>query len=218
MQPCRALSLKMRMEKAGALVRPTMIAPACLRLATTGLSSLAMKSFSGTTPLSVGNPAWSTLTLVVTGTPCSGGRAWPRARAASAVSAAARASGSSTRTTALIVGLTACRRFRTESTASRAEAWPVRMRRARSVASYCQSSMKQVPSLSLGLVRAPLQWRVMLFRTAGLWPLMQAGAASKRRRATGVARSAKTHDAFFDSMPKKIMLPSRSATSKSRRP
>ena len=107
------------------------------------------RSFSGTTPLSVGKPVWSTLTLVVTGTPCSGGRAWPRARAASAVSAAARASGSSTRTTALIVGLTACRRFRTESTASRADAWPVRMRRARSVASYCQSSML-VPSFVVG--------------------------------------------------------------------
>ena len=56
-RPCRALSVKMRMEKAGALVRPTTMAPACFRLATTGLSSLAMKSFSGITPLSVGKPA-----------------------------------------------------------------------------------------------------------------------------------------------------------------
>ena len=151
-RPCSALSVKMRIEKAGALVRPTMMAPACLRLATTGLSSLAMKSFSGTTPLSVGSPAWSTLTLVVTGTPCSGGRAWPRARAASAVSAAPRASSSRTRTTALIAGLTLCRRASTESTASRAEACPVRIRRARSVASYCQSSMNAflVMSISSG--------------------------------------------------------------------
>src|SRR5580704_12787153 len=143
-RPCSALSVKMRIEKAGALVRPTMMAPACFRLATTGLSSVATKSFRGTTPLSVGSPAWSTLTLVVTGTPCSGGRAWPRERAASAVSAAARASSSSTRTTALIAGLTLCRRASTESTASRAEARPVRMRRARSVASYCQSSMDAI--------------------------------------------------------------------------
>src|ERR1700716_2279909 len=79
-RPCSALSVKMRIEKAGALVRPTMMAPAFFRLATTGLSSWAMKSFSGITPLSVGSPAWSTLTLVVTGTPCSGGGAGPRAR------------------------------------------------------------------------------------------------------------------------------------------
>src|SRR5262245_33534041 len=32
------------------------------------------------------------------------------------------------------------------------------------------------------------------------------------------ANGRKLHDAFCDSMPKKIMLPSRSATSKSRRP
>ncbi len=140
-RPCRALSLKMRIENAGALVRPMTMAPACLRLATTGLSSWATKSFSGMTPLSVGKPAISTLILMVTGTPWRGGSAWPRAWAASAVAAAARASSSSTRTTALIAGLTLCRRPSTESTASRAEARPVRMSRARSVASYCQRSM-----------------------------------------------------------------------------
>ena len=141
-RPCSPLSLKMRMEKAGALVRPMMMAPACFRLATTGLSSCVTKSFRATTPLSVAVPARSTLILIVTGTPCSGPSAWPRARAASAVSAAARASLSKTRTTALIAGFTLCRRPSTDATASPAEAWPVRMRRARSVASSCQSSMR----------------------------------------------------------------------------
>ena len=60
---------------------------------------------------------------------------------------------SSTRTTALIAGLTLCRRPRTESTASRAEACPVRISRARSVASYCQSSI--LPSLNASSISMP---------------------------------------------------------------
>ena len=56
-RPCSALSAKMRIENAGVLVRPMMMAPALLRLATTGLSSVAIASRKATTPLSVGHPA-----------------------------------------------------------------------------------------------------------------------------------------------------------------
>ncbi len=79
--PCSALSVNQRIEKAGALVRPITMAPARRRLATTGLSRVATRSLKATTPLSVGQPAWSTLTLVVIGTPWSGPTAAPRARA-----------------------------------------------------------------------------------------------------------------------------------------
>jgi hypothetical protein len=43
-RPWSALSAKARIEKAGVLVRPMMIAPARLRLATTGWSSVAILS------------------------------------------------------------------------------------------------------------------------------------------------------------------------------
>ncbi len=64
----------------------------------------------------------------------------------------------------------------------------------------------------------------MFFRTANLWlahTLLSAqdarGPEDEDHERTW--RSAFRHyDAFCDSMPKKIMLPSRSATSKSRRP
>ncbi|MNS95586.1 hypothetical protein D3C72_1298530 [compost metagenome] len=40
-RPCAALSVNQRIENAGVLVRPTTIAPARCRFATTGLSSFA---------------------------------------------------------------------------------------------------------------------------------------------------------------------------------
>jgi hypothetical protein len=88
-----------------------------------------------TTPLSVGQPAWSVLTLVVTGTPCSGPSASPRACTASAAAAAANASSSRMRTTALIAGFTACSRARQDWVASQLEARPSRISLASSVAS-----------------------------------------------------------------------------------
>ncbi len=139
-RPWRALSAKARIEKAGVLVRPMITAPARLRLATTGWSSVAMLSRKATTPLSVGQPAWSILTFVVTGTPCSGPRMSPRACASSAEPAAANASSSRTRTTALIIGFTAWRRERHDCAASRLEARPSRISRASSVASSRDSS------------------------------------------------------------------------------
>ena len=76
-RPCRGLSVNARIENSGVLVRPMMIAPAFLRLATTGASSVAIVSFSPTTPLELAWPVTSMLILIVTGTPCSGPRALP---------------------------------------------------------------------------------------------------------------------------------------------
>src|SRR6185437_2577456 len=71
-RPCSRFSVIARIDIAGALLRPITIAPARRRLPTCGLSSLAINSLKRTTPLSVGQPAWSELILVVIGTPCSG--------------------------------------------------------------------------------------------------------------------------------------------------
>ncbi len=54
-----------------------MIAPAFFQLATTGLSAVAMTSLNAATPLTVAQPSWSTFSLIVTGTPCSGPNAAP---------------------------------------------------------------------------------------------------------------------------------------------
>ena len=55
--PCSELRVNQRSENAGVLVRPTTTAPAAFRLATTGLSIVAMRSFCKRTPLVVANPA-----------------------------------------------------------------------------------------------------------------------------------------------------------------
>jgi hypothetical protein len=177
-RPCSALSEKMRMEKAGVLVRPMMIAPALRRFATTGASSAAITSRNATTPLVVASPCWSVLTFTVTGTPCSGPSASPRACAASALSAAASAVSSSTRTTALSFGLTAWSRARQASVASRAEARPSRISRARSVASSCQSSLAMFV-VSVGEPRA-LRAKTARRRQAAMWA--QAARHHRHRR------------------------------------
>ena len=89
--PCRELRVNQRREKAGVLVRPTMIAPARRRLATGGLSSVAMRLDWMRSPLVVAKPAWSMLTYTVTGTPARGPGSSPRAICASMSRAAARA-------------------------------------------------------------------------------------------------------------------------------
>ena len=71
-RPNSGLSVSARNENSGVLVRPMMTAPAALRLATTGASSGAITSLKAATPLLVAWPFWSTLILIVTGTPCSG--------------------------------------------------------------------------------------------------------------------------------------------------
>ena len=62
-RPCRSLSVNQRTENAGVLVRPMITAPARRRLATTGLSSVAIRSFSATTPLSVAGNWQGSFTL-----------------------------------------------------------------------------------------------------------------------------------------------------------
>ncbi len=72
-------------------------------------------------PLVVAQPAWSTFSFTVTGTPCSGPSRSPRATAASARSAAWRAWLARSTVTAFSVGLTSASRARHASTASRDE-------------------------------------------------------------------------------------------------
>ena len=139
--PWSALSVNQRIEKPGVLVRPITMPPARRSPATTGLSRVAIRSLKATTPLSVGCPATSTFTLMVTGTPWSGPTAWPRARAWSAAAASASADSCSGRTTALSAGLTASRRASAASMASRQETCRARIRAASSTASRRQSSV-----------------------------------------------------------------------------
>ena len=138
-RPRRSLSVSRRKLNAGVLVRPTMTAPAAFRFATTGLSSVAMRSRNATTPLVVAHPAWSTFSLMATGTPCSGPSASPRATAASARSAAASASCPRSTVTAFRRGLTPSMRARQAETASREEIARARIASAMRVASHLQT-------------------------------------------------------------------------------
>ena len=108
-RPYKSFSVNQRIENAGVLVRPITMAPAARKLATTGLSSVAILFCS------------ATLTLTVTGTPCSGPVVPPLACARSASSAAASASSAIRSTTAFSFGLTASARSRQLRTASRAD-------------------------------------------------------------------------------------------------
>ena len=56
-RPRRSFSVSRRRLKPGVLVRPTMMAPAAVQLATTGLSSAATRSRKATMPLVVAQPA-----------------------------------------------------------------------------------------------------------------------------------------------------------------
>ena len=91
-RPCSGLSVVARMDSSGVLVRPTMMAPARRRFATTGASSGAITVSKAGRPFGVGLPCWSTFSLIVTGTPWSGPRCRPAARSSSARRASARAS------------------------------------------------------------------------------------------------------------------------------
>src|SRR4051812_34781445 len=116
------------------------IAPALRQLATTGLSSRAMRSLNATTPLVVARPATSTFIFSVTGTPCSGPKSSPRPAAASAPSAAASASSAIRSTIAFSFGLTLCTRSSALCVASRAEMSRSRIARASSVALHFHNS------------------------------------------------------------------------------
>ena len=139
-RPRRSLSVSRRKLKPGVLVRPRMMAPAAVQLVTTGLSAFATRSRNATIPLVVAQPAWSMFSFTVTGTPCSGPSASPRATAASARSAASRALADRSTVTAFSRGLTAAIRARLASTASRDEISRRAIAAATRVASHRQIS------------------------------------------------------------------------------
>jgi hypothetical protein len=91
-RPCSGLSVVARIDSSGVFVRPTMIAPAFRRLRTSGASSGAITFANAGMPFGVGLPCWSTFSLIVIGTPCSGPRTRPAASASSARRASASAS------------------------------------------------------------------------------------------------------------------------------
>jgi hypothetical protein len=91
--------------------------------------------------LVVAAPAWSTFSLIVTGTPCSGGSASPRATARSAWSASFSACADRSTVTALIAPFTACMRPTHDATASREEI------SRRAIASAIRAAVqRQIPS------------------------------------------------------------------------
>ncbi len=138
--PARPLSVCQRSARSGRLPRAIGIAPAARRLATTGASRGAIASAIGTRPHVVAEPATSTFSLTVNGTPCSGPRGAPSARRRSAASASARAWSASVTRSAFTLGFTSSMRARWASTTSRLEISPSRIRAASSVAPRRQSA------------------------------------------------------------------------------
>ena len=96
-RPRSALSVSQRRPRSGAFVRARGMAPAARRFATAGASSGGTASAIATTPCVVGDPARSIVSLTVNGTPWNGLVGSSRAIAASASSAADRASSASER-------------------------------------------------------------------------------------------------------------------------
>ena len=139
-RPCSALSVNQRRLKAGALLRPTITAPARRRCDTSGESLAATLSRKAGMPSVVAWPWVSTLTLIVTGTPCKGPTASPRDNAASAASALRRASSCITSASAFRRGLTASMRASTLAVASRQLSCRLSTRAASSVALRRQAS------------------------------------------------------------------------------
>ena len=121
-------------------------------------------------------PAWSTLTLMVMGTPASGPASSPRARRSSMRCAALRASAGISVTTALMAGLTCASRASALSVASRAETWRDRMSAASSLADIRQSSaITGSPPLQCRLSSIHRRARSPTQRPA---PKLRAGGAS----------------------------------------
>lgn len=169
-RPCSGFSVNQRKEKAGTFVRPTITAPARRMLATTALSAGAMRSTKAGTPFVVASPTTSTLSLIVTGTPCR----HPISRGARARSASCRRAASKTRsrsewTAALSRGLTASMREKKACVTSTQEMDPARIRAAMSAASHCHTSLGSEPSvaarragLCVSVMRAAPQSSLML--------------------------------------------------------
>ena len=140
-RPCSELSVCTRSAMSGRLVRAIGMAPAARMRSTTGASTGATALASAGTPQVVGRPAMSMFSFTVKGTPCSGPTVSPAASFWSALTAAARASSASTRTTAFSAGFTASMRARWASTTSAELSCRRAMRCASSVAGSCQISL-----------------------------------------------------------------------------
>ncbi len=121
--PCNWFRVNQRRENAGVFVRPMMIAPALRKLVTTGLSRSAIRFSCNFRPFVFAYPAWSMLTLTVTGTPANSPGSLPRSIAWSTNSAERRASSGVSMTTALSFPLIACRRLNADWVTSTAETW-----------------------------------------------------------------------------------------------
>jgi len=135
----------MRSPMSGKLVRPIGMAPAPRMRSTTGASLGETASASAGTEFVVGVSARSMFSFTVNGTPWSGPNRSPALTAASARSAAARASVSSRRTTALSRGLTSSMRARCASTTSRLDTSRLAIIDANSAAFFFQSSITRPP-------------------------------------------------------------------------
>src|SRR6185503_7602647 len=118
-----------------------MMAPARRRFRTTGASAGAMTPLKATTPLGVAHPSWSTFSLIVTGTPCSGPIGPPALIALSCASASRSASSPRSSTTALILPLVARMRATALPTASTAVTLRAAMASASSQALHCHSGL-----------------------------------------------------------------------------
>ncbi len=122
-RPNRSDSVKGNSPNSGMFVRPTITAPAARSRSATAPSRAETTSFARP-PYVVTVPATSFSSLIATGTPCSGPRSSPRARAPSRAAASARAPSARTTVKALSVGSTASMRLSTLSRRSAAETSP----------------------------------------------------------------------------------------------
>ena len=132
--PRRGLSVNARNEYSGVLVRPMTTAPARSRLRATGESAGAMTSARPATPFGVASPAWSTFSLIVTGTPWRGPAGAPSRNASSRARAVSRARSRRSTVTAFRAGLTASNRSQCASITSAHESLPERVSAAVSTA------------------------------------------------------------------------------------
>src|SRR5699024_4719344 len=124
----------------GTFVLPVVVIPACLSRAMMSESVSGTRSAMSGEPQVVRIPAVSCVSLCVIGTPWRAPRRSPRAVAASAASAWAKAASSSRVTTALMMGLTSSMRSRCASRASRAEMSLAAIRAASSRVEHHSSS------------------------------------------------------------------------------
>ena len=140
-------------HSSGTLVLPRITAPAARSRATALASSRATLSLSGGWLEVVRSPRTSNASLIVIGTPCSGPRSRPAARARSAARAALSAPARSIATSALSGPFRRSMRARCACVASTEPSRPARMARASRVAVSKHGSI--MPPLRPATLAAP---------------------------------------------------------------